>query len=124
VILYNSAGSTLATATISDKDFVDDSGTVNVYFDSVNLSANTDYRLALKPGVAASGDIITPKWTLESAAARAAVPEGSRWQYTSRSDAGAWTDDSLSVCPMGLWLSDITFIAAAGSTSTEWGFVG
>lgn len=109
VILYNSSGTALATATISDKDFVDDNNSVNVYFDAVNLSANTDYRIAIKPGVDTNGNVYTPVWTFESTAALAAVPEGSRWQYTSRADAGTWTNDNVSVCPMGLWVSDINF---------------
>ena len=124
VILYNSGGTAIATATISDKDYVDDSPTINVYWDSVSLSANTDYRIALKPGVGTNGDIYTPKWTFESTAALAAIPEGVRWQYTSRTDAGAWTDDNVSVCPMGLWVSDITFVQGSGSGGAEWGFVG
>ena len=124
VILYNAAGTALATTTIGDKDYVDDSPTVNVYWDGVTLSANTDYRIAIKPGVGTNGDIYTPKWTFESTAARAAVPEGARWQYTSRADAGAWTDDSASVCPMGLWVSDIVFVQGSGSGGAEWGFVG
>jgi hypothetical protein len=123
VILYNAAGTALATATISDRDFVDDSATLNVYWDAVSLSALTDYRLIIKPGVAAGGDIYTPKWTFESEAGVAAVPEGVRWQYTSRADAGAWTNDNVSVCPMGLWVSDITF-SAGGATTYEYGYIG
>jgi hypothetical protein len=122
VILYNSGGTAVATATISDKDFVDDSDYVNVHWDAVSLSALTDYRLIIKPGIAAGGDVYTPKWTFESTAALAAVPEGTRWQYTSRADAGAWTDDNVSVCPMGLWVNDITF--SSGSTAYEYGYIG
>jgi hypothetical protein len=124
VILYNAAGTALGTATISDKDLVDDNATINVYFDAVSLSALTDYRLVIKPGVAASGDVYTPKWTFESTAALAAVPEGARWQYTSRADAGAWTDDNVSVCPMGLWVSDITFSVVDGGGGGEYAFIG
>jgi hypothetical protein len=122
ITLYSAADSVLATATVSDKDFVGNNNAVNVFWDAVNLSAATNYRLIIKPTVAAGGDIYTPKWTFESTAARSAVPEGARWQYTSRADAGAWTDDNVSVCPMGLWVSDITF--SAGATAYEYGYIG
>jgi hypothetical protein len=123
VILYNSGGTAIATATISDKDFVDDSATVNVYWDAVSLSALTDYRLIIKPTTAANGDIITPKWTFESTTALAAIPEGSRWQYTSQTDAGGWSNDNTAVCPMGLWISDITF-SVAGGGGGEYAYIG
>jgi hypothetical protein len=94
-----------------------------VYWDGVNLSPNTNYRLIAKPTTAASGDIYIPKWTFESTAALASLPEGDRWQYTSRTDAGAWSNDNVSISPMALHLSDITFIAGSGSGGSEWGFV-
>lgn len=124
VVLYDASNNVLASTSVSDKDFLDDSDTNNVFFDSVNLLANTSYRLILKPTTAANGDMYTPKWTFESTNALAAVPEGTRWQYTSRTDAGAWSNDNLSVCPLGLWVSDITFVQGSGTAGAEWGFVG
>lgn len=116
VVLYDASNNVLATTTVSDKDFLDDSNTNNIFFDGVTLSANTNYRLALKPTTGTSGDIYTPKWTFESTAALAAIPCGDTWQYTSRVDAGSWTDDNVSVCPMGLWVSNIDF---SGGTVTS-----
>lgn len=114
VIIYDGSNNTVASATIGDKDNVDDSDSVTVFWDAVNLSAATTYRLILKPTVSTNGNIVTPKLTFESTAALAALPCGDAWQYTSRADAGAWTDDNVSICPMALFVSDITFSAAAG----------
>lgn len=109
VILYDVNDNVLASCSITDKDQVDDANTISVFWDSVNLVANTSYRLALRPNVSTNGDIYTPKWTFESAAALAAIPCGDMWQYTSRTDAGAWTDDPVALCPWGLWVSAIEF---------------
>ena len=123
IVLYNAADTVLATAAISDKDFVDDNETINVFFDSVSLSANTNYRLIIKPTVSTNGNVYTPKWTFESAAALAVIPEGTRWQYTSRTDAGAWSNDSSSIMPLGLWVSDITFTTTSGGGG-EYAYIG
>jgi hypothetical protein len=123
VVLYDASNNVLGSATIGDKDYIDDQGYVTVYWDAVNLSASTNYRLIIKPTVDANGDVYVQKWTLESAAALAALPEGSRWQYTSRVDAGSWDDTATTaVCPMGLLVSDITF--SAGAAAYEYGYIG
>jgi hypothetical protein len=124
IVLYDASGGVLASATVSDRDYIKDVSLIDVSWDAVNLTPGVNYRLIIKPTTSVNGDIYATKWTFDSAAALAAVPEGARWQYTSRTDAGAWTDDNVSVCPMGLWISDITFIAGSGSGGTEWGFVG
>jgi hypothetical protein len=124
VVLYSAADGVLASTSISDKDFIDDWAYIDVFWDSVNLSANTNYRLIAKPTTAANGDIFLQKWSFESTAAMAVMPCGDTWQYTSRTDAGAWTNDNTAISPMGLWLNNITFIAGSGSGGTEWGFVG
>jgi hypothetical protein len=124
IVLYDASSNVLASNTISDKDFVDDSTPVSVFWDSVNLTANTNYRLIVKPTTAATGDIIVAKWAFESTAAMAYVPCGTTWQWTQRTDAGAWSETNTAITPLGLWISDITFIAGSGSGGTEWGFVG
>lgn len=114
VVLYDDSNNVIAACTISDKDFVDDGRVANIFWDGVNLSANTAYRCVVKP--TSTGNVTTPKWTFESTAALAAIPCGDTWQYTSRVDAGSWTDDNVSVCPMGLWVSNIDF---SGGTVTS-----
>jgi hypothetical protein len=124
VVLYSAADGVLASATISDKDFADNSNYIDVFWDSVNLAANTQYRLIVKPTTGASGGIYVQRWSLDSTAAMAAIPEGTRWQGTSRTDAGAWSNVTTDIVMAALWISDITFIAGSGSGGTEWGFVG
>jgi hypothetical protein len=123
VVLYNSGGTAIATGSISDKDFVDDTQYVNVFWDGVSLSAATDYRLIAKPTVSTNGNITLHKYTLESAGARTMFPEGANFQWTQRTDAGAWDDSqTAAIAPMGLWVSDITF--SAGASAYEYGYIG
>ena len=124
VILYDGSNNALASCSISDKDYVTGSNTVNVFWDGVTLSANTTYRVVVRPGVGTNGDIYFTKYALESTAAKGFFPDGANWQYTSRTDAGAWSDTSTDVPFMALWISDITFIQGSGSGGAEWGFVG
>jgi hypothetical protein len=124
VVLYNSANTVLATTTIGDKDYVDGSAYVNVWFAPVSLAAATDYRLVVKPTVAgAGGSVNIQRYQFENAAAVAAWPPGDGlWQYTYRTDAGAWTDVATDLPYMGLWASDITF--SGGTSSYEYGYIG
>jgi hypothetical protein len=124
VVLYSAADGVLASATISDKDFADDSNYIDVFWDSVSLIANTQYRLIVKPTTGASGGIYVQRWSMDSTAAMAAIPCGTTWQGTSRTDAGAWSNVSTDIAMLALHISDITFIAGSGSGGTEWGFVG
>ena len=121
IVLYDGSNTVLATGTVGDKDYVDDQGIVSVFWAGVSLAATTTYRLVVKPTTTTNGDVNVPKWTFESAAALAALPGGDTWQYTSRADAGAWTDDNVSVCPMGLWVSDIDFSGGSVTTIFEGG---
>lgn len=123
VILYNAAGSVLASTTVSDKDVLDNADYVNVYWDPVNLSAATDYRLVVKPTTAVNGSITVTKYSVESVAARAMWPAGEVWQWTERTDAGAWTETSTAIPYMGLWVSDITF-SVTNNVGGEFAYIG
>lgn len=103
VVLYS--GST-ALATISmDKDVF--STSVNFYFTqrcaAVALAANTQYRLVFKPG---ASNIGIHKMVAHSSAARSAMPGGSLWQLTSRTDAGAWSETATEAALLGLLVED------------------
>lgn len=121
VILYSAADAVLASASVTDKDFADNSDYANVFWDSVSLSAATDYRLIVKP--TSASNVYMVKWTFESATARAYLPEGASWQWTERTDAGAWTDTATAITPIGLWVSDITFSTTAGGGG-EYAYIG
>lgn len=122
VVLYDGSNSVLASTSISDKDY-QPNVTLDVTWDAVNLSAATTYRLILKPTVASSGDIYTPKWTIAGATERAALPHGDLWHWTERTDAGAWTDTTTAIAPMSLWVSDITFSTTSGGGG-EFAYIG
>lgn len=119
VVLYNGAGTAIATSSITDKDFVDDVAPINVYWDAVSLTASTTYRLVVKPTVGTNGDVYIPKWTFDAAGSMAALPCGDAWQYTSRTDAGSWTDDSVSICPFGIWVSAMTLTSVTNIISSK-----
>jgi hypothetical protein len=125
VVLYDNANNVLATTSIADKDYVDDNSYINVWFDAVNLSPSTNYRLTVKPGVAgATGTVFIQRYQFESTAARDSWPPGDGlWQYTYRTDAGAWTDVSTDLSYMGLWVTDISG-TVVGSAGGEFAYVG
>jgi hypothetical protein len=122
IVLYSAADAVLASATIGDKDYVDPANYATVSWDAVNLSAGTDYRLVVKPTTGTNGNVVVPKFSFESAGAMLMMPCGDSWQWTQRTDAGAWTDTNTAIAPMGLWVSGITF--GGGATAYEYGYIG
>lgn len=114
IILYDVNDTVLATTSISDKDFVNALGQVDVFWDGVNLTPGTSYRIAIKATTGTSGDIYTQKWSFESTTALASLPCGDSWQWTERTDGGVWTDTDTAVSPMALWISAIEFTSAYG----------
>lgn len=114
-VLYDGSNNVVASTSVSDKDFADDKGTIDVHWDAANLTKDATYRVVIKPTVASNGDIYMAKWSLESTAAVAAMPCGDAWQWTQRTDAGSWTDTNTALCPMALWVSDITFDGGAAA---------
>jgi len=112
VVLYDSGDNVIATSTISDKDAVKNSSTIDVLFDAVTIAPARNYRIVVKPTTDSGGDIYMQKWAFDSTDALAALPCGDTWRYTSRTDAGSWSDDSSAICPMALWVSGIEFTSA------------
>ena len=108
--LYNDSDTILASISVADKDFVDDSGTVDVFFDSVNLIAGITYRAAVEATAAGSGgNTFLQRYQFDSTDAKAAWPCGADWQFTERTDAGAWMDTITDLSYIGLWVSAIEF---------------
>jgi hypothetical protein len=115
VTLYDGSGTTLASVAIGDKDYVDDSMYVDVYFDPVNLSADATYRLTITAGVSGtSGNVNMQRYLFDSTNAKAAWLCGADWQFTERTDAGAWTDTNTDLSYIGLWVNEITFGGGGG----------
>lgn len=74
------------------------------------LEANQVYRLVLKP-TSASGSVDTFYHTLETAALREAWGVPFDWEYTERTDAGAWTDTPTQRFHGGIFIEAIDAIA-------------
>ncbi len=127
VVLYGAADNVLATASCADEDIWlggQAGGWVqSVYFSTaVDLSADTIYRLVLKPQ--STSTIRLGGLVFESMAARTGnilIPEAANWQKTARADAGAWTESADTLMWMGLLYSALTLGAGAGGA---YGFIG
>jgi hypothetical protein len=94
VVLYDNAGTAQRTIAI-DKDIRQETtpGYRYVLFSSsIELAANTVYRLAIKPTSATS--ITLTEVTFNSNAIMAACPGGIEMYLSTRTDGGAWTDDT------------------------------
>lgn len=93
IVLYDTDGTTPLLTHSIDKDDrqANSGGTFHGWFSStVNLVAGSQYRLVMKPTTGATGPIIY-EWNVASAAVMGALPGGSDWVRTERTNAGAWT---------------------------------
>jgi hypothetical protein len=102
VVLYDASNTVLASVSL-DPDVRAAGSTqhfTETFSTSVELSANTTYRLALKPTSATT--LTLPAFDVNTAALMACVSGGAEWYRSSRTDAGAWTDTTTSRPLMGL----------------------
>jgi hypothetical protein len=103
VKLYDAADGLLASATVPAATVAFNvASQVNVFWDAVALAADTDYRLTVLPTTTDNTQIsvlATPDTD-----SKQAIACGDRFGYTTRTDAGAWTDTALTVPMVGLWL--------------------
>lgn len=91
IVLYDASNNVLATCPFTANARTQTSdGTAIFRWVPVTLLANTTYRIVLKPTTATN--ISLYYITFADAAYQAAMPGGSSWYYTSRTDAGAWSD--------------------------------
>lgn len=106
VRLYDASNTVLAQ-TLMDvsqlKASTDDMGSVK--WAPVNLTRNTNYRLAVAP-TSANHISITQLVGYDSAS-RLWLNEGSRWQSTTRTGAGSWSQQDANLPMMCITLSDI-----------------
>jgi hypothetical protein len=114
--LYDAADNLLGTKIIADEDLVGDpiARQFDVFWDGAPLALGGTYRLTVA-ATHATATIAPMSALFESAASRInniMLPEAIRWQQTSRTDAGAWTEDSARLPIFSLWLSSITLPAA------------
>lgn len=114
IVLYDNADVVLATATIDASqraqtlgmDFV-------VRWAGVTLTANTTYRLSVRPSTVTS--VTLYRFETEDNARMQAAPAGSQFYESSRTDAGAWTDTDNQRPFAGLHISQLDN-GAAGDT--------
>ena len=107
--LYDSDGSTVLETVTWDSDYreVTAAATSAVALTAERtLAANTWYRLTALPG---ASNISIVDYTVFSAAAREACQGGANIMGASRTDAGAWTDETTTMRLMGVRVSQIDF---------------
>lgn len=121
VVLYDS-GSTAQRTVSLDKDNQSAAvGQIRIYyFDAITISANTTYRIALKPS--STSNVTVMRCTIPSNSYLAALPSGSEWYESTRTDAGAWTDTDTNIPMMGLVING--YEATAGGSGGSFTFVG
>lgn len=78
---------------------------MDVAWDAVALSPGTTYRLTVVPQNANNVDLL--QWTVPDADSKAAWPEGSRWQRTARTDAGAFAETATQLPLLGIWVNSL-----------------
>lgn len=116
VILYD--GTTVLQNVTLDNDFQGSVGSIRsyeIFFDEATLSTlnfGSVYRLALQP-VGAAGIYFICNLLMAANADLSALPGGIQWYQSTRTDAGAWTDDTVRRPQVELIIDDWT--VAAGS---------
>src|SRR3990167_461988 len=109
VILYDSLDNVLKSVTIGDEDYLGTGDSfIRVYWDNQILTSGSQYRIVLKTTTGAGVNFNICYFDFDVAGDRACVPDGTTFQGTSRSDAGAWTDTSLRLYFISPLISDIS----------------
>lgn len=116
IVLYDSDGTTALATASKDKDVTPaTSGIGPFYFtfsSSQQLSASTYYRLAVKPSTTTS--LSAYSFDVNSAAILDQLEGGQDFHYSSRTDAGAWSDTTTRRLMVGLIIDGIDDGAGAG----------
>jgi len=93
IVLYDSGSTAVTNGTISvDANQVSSTGGTilqRLFPGLVSLSANSTYRLAMKPTT--TNTVFWYGADVDQAGYMAAMPGGTAWRWAQRTDAGAWT---------------------------------
>lgn len=94
VVLYASDGTTVLRSASLDPDTrkVTGGGDAYVYWAPLELTAGTGYRITFKP--TSTTNINVRQLPVMTAGMLNHLPGGTLWHRTSRTDAGAWTEDT------------------------------
>lgn len=93
IVLYDDDGTTVLESVSLDPDVrqIPDKRTTLVWFDGTQtLSANTNYRLVLKPTTTTNVALVD--FEVDSVVVMESLEGGSNFHFTERTDAGSWTD--------------------------------
>lgn len=74
------------------------------------FEANTVYRISMKP--TSTSNVIRHGWQLPTSGALAGMPAGVEWYLSTRTNAGAWTDDQTQVPWLGLLVNGLEFTSS------------
>jgi hypothetical protein len=123
LVVYD--GTTVLSTTTFDKDIRQGTGGGVHYFrlaQPVTLTANTAYRLAIKPTTTTGLTLFS--MDVNNAAIMAQLPGGQQFFHSTRVDGGAWTDLQTRRLFMGLMIDgiDTTVTSGGGATPTAYGF--
>jgi len=104
LVLYDASSNVLTSISLN-ASIIHNSGELTRFFwpTKINISANTVYRLSIKP-TQSSQTITMPYWSFTDSARRAMFPGASTVYETHRVDLGSWTDDQTILPVMGLIL--------------------
>lgn len=128
LVLYDSSNTVLQSVSFTNTGIYNTTtiGLREFYFDESTLSALTpgsDYRIVIKPTSASLGAVsfnnAASGWSL----APAINPSGT-WSYTTRTDAGSWTDDPNTTMPVKLIIHDLTSSGGGGGAIIPVGMSG
>lgn len=123
VILYDNSDTSLGSFSINSslQRGAVPGITTRRFSSDVTLSANTTYRIAVKPTSAST--IVLSKATVPSNAYLGSV-FGTEWYMSTRTDAGSWTDDNTAFFLAGLLVNGIDVTASGGSGGGSFAFIG
>jgi hypothetical protein len=119
VVLYDSDGTSVLESVSLDANvrIAGSSGVFHALWDTdVTLVKDTSYRLAVKPTSVTNASMFVGEYT--AAAVLDSLSGGSECHYTSRTDAGAWTEGTTMRPLMGLILSALDDGVSTGSGGT------
>lgn len=125
LVLYSSGGSTLASGTVSR--FLRGSTTTAVtpvtttFNSTVNLNAGDTYYLSVTP-TATPSTVTMATFTVPSTDHRAAMPSGSNWFLSTRTDGGSWSDTTTEWPLLGLMIDGLDDGAGGGGGGTGGSF--
>jgi hypothetical protein len=119
LVLYDSSSSVLQSVSFTNSGIYNTTtiGNRDFYFDESTLSTLTPgstYRIAIKPTSASLGAmafvIAGSGWDITSV-----FMPGGTWAYSTRTDAGSWTDDPNITMPLKLIVFDATASNGGGA---------